>query len=80
MIRVTVKYFAALRDQAGRMGETREIVPQTVRDLYQLLCTDYGFDIPPRFVKFAVNAEFVDAATTLQDGDEIVFVPPVSGG
>jgi molybdopterin converting factor subunit 1 len=29
---------------------------------------------------FAVNREYVDAATVLHDGDEIAVIPPVSGG
>lgn len=31
-------------------------------------------------VRVAVNQEFVDADTRLSDGDELVLVPPVSGG
>ena len=30
--------------------------------------------------RFGVNLEFVEADTILNDGDEIVFIPPVSGG
>ena len=28
----------------------------------------------------AVNDEFVDWSTTLNDGDKLVFIPPVAGG
>ncbi|MDJ0592207.1 MAG: MoaD/ThiS family protein [Pleurocapsa sp. MO_226.B13] len=30
--------------------------------------------------RFGVNLQFVEADTLLRDGDEIVFIPPVSGG
>lgn len=30
--------------------------------------------------RFGVNLQFVEADTLLQDGDEIVLIPPVSGG
>lgn len=30
--------------------------------------------------RFGVNLKFVEADTILQDGDEIVLIPPVSGG
>ena len=30
--------------------------------------------------RFGVNLQFVEAGTLLRDGDEIVFIPPVSGG
>ena len=30
--------------------------------------------------RFGINLEFVEADTLLKDGDEVVFIPPVSGG
>jgi molybdopterin synthase sulfur carrier subunit len=30
--------------------------------------------------RFGVNLQFVSADTMLQDGDEVVLIPPVSGG
>ncbi|MEO0014768.1 MAG: hypothetical protein RLZZ535_3157, partial [Cyanobacteriota bacterium] len=30
--------------------------------------------------RFGINLQFVESATALQDGDEIVLIPPVSGG
>ena len=30
--------------------------------------------------RFGVNLQFVAADTVLRDGDEVVFIPPVSGG
>ena len=30
--------------------------------------------------RFGVNLQFVPADTILQDGDELVLIPPVSGG
>jgi len=30
--------------------------------------------------KFGVNLQFVTADTVLKDGDEVVLIPPVSGG
>nr|CAA9263077.1 hypothetical protein AVDCRST_MAG63-2623 [uncultured Armatimonadetes bacterium] len=30
--------------------------------------------------RVAVNAEFADAATPLSGGDEVAFLPPMSGG
>lgn len=80
LIRVKIAYFAALRDQSSKAEESREIEPQTVRELYLALCEEYGFDIAPRFIQFAVNCEFVETSKVLQDGDSVVFIPPVSGG
>lgn len=33
-----------------------------------------------RFTRFAVNCEYVPVESTLKEGDELVFLPPVSGG
>lgn len=30
--------------------------------------------------RFGINLEFVEADTPLKDGDEVVLIPPVSGG
>ncbi len=30
--------------------------------------------------RFGVNLKFVESNTILQDGDEVVLIPPVSGG
>ncbi len=30
--------------------------------------------------RFAINMEFVSPDTVMEDGDEIVLIPPVSGG
>ncbi len=33
-----------------------------------------------RFTRFAVNCEYVPVETLLKEGDELVFIPPLSGG
>ncbi len=33
-----------------------------------------------RFTRFAVNCEYVPVESILKEGDELVFIPPVSGG
>ena len=33
-----------------------------------------------RSLRFAVNEEYVDDTYALSDGDEVVLIPPVSGG
>ncbi|MEM8673936.1 MAG: MoaD/ThiS family protein [Cyanobacteria bacterium P01_G01_bin.67] len=33
-----------------------------------------------KVTRFGVNLQFVESDTLLQDGDEIVLIPPVSGG
>ena len=80
MITVHLHYFAILRDQRGELEETLSVGTQTVGDLYQSLTHQHGFTLPQTELRVSVNQQFVDWSTPLEDGDEVVFLPPVSGG
>jgi molybdopterin converting factor subunit 1 len=81
-VKINVKFFAALHDMTGRRElnlEVREGL--TVSDLHRDLCARF-----PRLadyssgLMYSVNAEYAPADHTLGDGDEVAFIPPVSGG
>jgi molybdopterin converting factor subunit 1 len=79
---ITVKLFALLRETAGT--DTLPLqVPQgaKVSQALEILQGQYPAFAPyiPR-VRLALRQNFVDAATTLQAGDELALIPPVSGG
>jgi len=81
-MKVRVKFFAILRERAGTSETIKEIQePSSVADLWEELKRDY-----PQLQKgeirllYAVNREYVPASHMLKDQDEVVFVPPVSGG
>jgi molybdopterin converting factor subunit 1 len=81
-MRVTVRLFARLRDLAG-MGELIREVPDgaTARDVWDDLVLEWpGLRDYERTISVAVNAEYARMAATVHDGDEIAFMPPVSGG
>ena len=81
-MRVTVRLFAKLRDIAGS-GELSRDAPAgaTVVDVWRGLVTEF-----PEMARYessmtsAVNAEYARMGTAIADGDEIAFLPPVSGG
>lgn len=82
MIAVTVRYFAGHRDITGKAEERFELEPgATVGMLWEELTARY-----PRLsgyrgsLLYAVNQEFSTPQTELHDGDEVGFIPPVSGG
>lgn len=79
-ITVHLTLFASLRDQAGTDKITLVVEQCTVSDLYQQTAIDMQFDLPESLVRFATNDQFVDADYKIQDGDRVVFLPPVSGG
>jgi molybdopterin converting factor subunit 1 len=78
--RVSVQYFALLREQAGRREETVLTAARTAQDLYQQLAARYPFTLPAEVLRVAVNEEFSEWSAPLKDGDAVVFIPPVAGG
>ena len=81
-MRVTVRLFAKLRDIAGS-GELSRDAPAgaTVVDVWRGLVAEF-----PEMARYessmssAVNAEYARMGAAVADGDEIAFLPPVSGG
>jgi molybdopterin converting factor subunit 1 len=81
-MRVTVRLFARLRDIAGAGELTRE-VPEgaTIRTVWRGLSADFpGLAEYEGSLSSAVNADYVRMDTRVADGDEVAFLPPVSGG
>jgi molybdopterin-guanine dinucleotide biosynthesis protein A len=78
--RIDVRYFAILREQAGRSEETLQSTARTVRDLYAELRGTRGLKLPVELLRVAVNSEFSDWNRALRTGDTVVFLPPVAGG
>jgi molybdopterin converting factor subunit 1 len=81
-MRVTVRLFARLRDIVGT-GELAREAPAgaTARQVWDALTAEHPALAPYGTVSScAVNEEYAPFSTTLQEGDEIAFLPPVSGG
>ena len=78
--RINVQYYALLREQAGRSCESLVTAAGTPRELYQELKGRYPFSLAPEMLRVAVNSEFGDWTQRLNDGDSVVFIPPVAGG
>jgi molybdopterin converting factor subunit 1 len=78
--RLTVQYFALLREQAGRGTESLVTAARTPRELYAELAHRYPFTLDPSVLRVAINSEFGDWSAPLAEGDAVVFIPPVAGG
>jgi molybdopterin synthase catalytic subunit len=77
VVKVAVKLFAALREQAGTRERDLELADGArVDDVWPAL----GLGDEPRGLVYAVNRTYVERGTALADGDEIALIPPVSGG
>lgn len=78
--RLTVKFFALLREQAGCRELTLDTAADSPAALYAELMQTRGLSIPPGILTFAVNERYVPADAPLSHGDRVVFIPPVAGG
>jgi molybdopterin converting factor subunit 1 len=81
-MRVTVRLFARLRDLAGSGELVRDMTaPATVQTVWGSLVAEMpALREYERAMSVAVNAEYSRMAAPVHDGDEIAFLPPVSGG
>jgi sulfur-carrier protein len=81
-MKISIKLFAIYQEVVG----TAELVEQvgsgtTAGDVLQGLIDRYPQLAQWRSVtRLGVNLDFVEPDTLLQDGDELVLIPPVSGG
>jgi len=80
MSRLTVLYFASLRDAAGTDSESVEADAHDLRALYEALRARHGFVLPVERLRVAVDGEFARWDEAPRAGSEVAFIPPVSGG
>jgi sulfur-carrier protein len=81
-VRVTVRFFARLRELVGA-GELECEVPSgaTVGTVWESLVRDYpAIAAYSASMSCAVNIDYARMTTAVSDGDEVAFLPPVSGG
>jgi molybdopterin converting factor subunit 1 len=83
-MRVHVKLFAQLRDMAGTGDVDLDVATAsgaTVAAVWQALVGAHAALAPfESSVSCAVNATYARKHTRVNAGDEVAFLPPVSGG
>jgi molybdopterin synthase sulfur carrier subunit len=79
---VTVRLFARLREIAGTPDLRLELPGGArVRDAWTTLAGRHPeLDAYSTSISCAVNEEYARMQAALADGDEVAFLPPVSGG
>ena len=79
---IRILLFAGLREQTGWAEQQWPADPNgastlTPRQLWSMLQLPGDLD---QQVRVAINRQFADADTPLKPGDELAFLPPISGG
>jgi len=74
---IVVKCFAALREHLNLSEISLEYKePMTVADVWNRITCE----TPPKNLLSARNYQYVEFYEMIEDGDEIAFFPPVTGG
>ncbi|MBU3740391.1 MAG: molybdopterin converting factor subunit 1 [Rhodoferax sp.] len=83
-MKITVRYFAAVREATGVSSESLQTDALTLGALRDSLCATSARHAEglarSRLLRVARNQEMCDESEALSDGDEIAFFPPVTGG
>jgi molybdopterin converting factor subunit 1 len=79
---VRIRLFARLRDLAGASELERDLGDaSTAGDAWSALVSEFPVLADyTRSISCAVNEEYARMTTPLRTGDEVAFLPPVSGG
>jgi molybdopterin converting factor subunit 1 len=79
---VTIRLFARLRELAGTTDLSRELTEgATARTAWETLSHDFpALHDYTSSISCAVNEEYAAWTTPLKDGDDVAFLPPISGG
>lgn len=81
-MKIKVLYFASLREEVGRSSDQFEFSnddfsQMNIKQLWHLATGQESF---PEQLLVAVNQEYKEQNTMLNDGDEVAFFPAVTGG
>jgi molybdopterin synthase sulfur carrier subunit len=83
-MKVTVRYFASIREAIGMAQERRDTTADTLaalRDELIALGGAYAQSLARgKAVRLALNQVMCDESAALVEGAEVAFFPPVTGG
>lgn len=80
MARMTLLYFASLRERAGLERELVDSAARTLAELYDEAQDKHALGWPRSHLRVAVDGEFAHWHEVPRPDSEIAFIPPVSGG
>lgn len=78
--KVCLRYFSYFSELTGKVSEEYKTEASTLESLWYELDRQYGFGQPITAVRPVINHQFCDWQDTFKHGDNVSFIPPVSGG
>ena len=83
-MKITIKYFASIRETIGQASEVRETTAVTLAALRDELLAASPLHASSlargKSVRMALNQVMSEESAVLADGCEVAFFPPVTGG
>ena len=83
-MKITIKYFASIRETIGHASEVRETTAVTLAALRDELLAASPLHASSlargKSVRMALNQVMSEESAVLADGCEVAFFPPVTGG
>lgn len=79
---INVLFFARLKDQVGQpeLQLANEFVGKTIAEVQQALIAQGMTALQDDSIRTALNQDFCATDAIVSDGDEVAFMPPVTGG
>ena len=78
--KITIYYYARLSEITNCRKEIINTLFLTPKEIYNDLLHKYIFPFNINEINIAINNKISTWDSILNDGDEIIFIPPVSGG
>jgi molybdopterin converting factor subunit 1 len=81
-VRITILYFASVKDVTGIRMESIDLSKDTsIREMLSKISLIYPkLKHILNIIQISVNYKIVDLNTVLKEGDEVALLPPISGG